>query len=197
MVLGFLNIGTSELMFILIVAVFLFGGKKLPELARGLGRGIREFKDASEGIKREIADQINNFEDDLDVGQSTKTNATSAAKATVVAQEMNTYGQKDDEALATASATPEDSTNDVQDQPLVDAAKSDKFPQFGPPPGVQQHNPNYAKVKEEPTSDSDPAAYAGHQNIQNDAEYTLAPDQDYPASDSSSESNDASSSRPA
>ncbi|MGO3806631.1 MAG: Sec-independent protein translocase subunit TatA/TatB, partial [Sphingobacterium sp.] len=67
MVLGFLNIGTQEMVLIVIVILLLFGGKKLPELARGLGRGIREFKDASEGIKQEISDQINNFEKDLDV----------------------------------------------------------------------------------------------------------------------------------
>src|SRR5690554_1797465 len=61
----FLNIGTSEMMLILFVALFLFGGKKLPELARGLGRGIREFKDASESIKKDISDQINNFEEEI------------------------------------------------------------------------------------------------------------------------------------
>jgi len=66
-VLAFLNIGTSEMMLIVFVALLLFGGKKLPELARGLGRGIREFKDASESIKRDISDQINNFEKDIEV----------------------------------------------------------------------------------------------------------------------------------
>lgn len=61
----FLNIGTSEMILIVVVILILFGGKKLPELARGLGRGIREFKDASDSIKRDISDQINNFEEEI------------------------------------------------------------------------------------------------------------------------------------
>ncbi|RYE17949.1 MAG: twin-arginine translocase TatA/TatE family subunit [Sphingobacteriaceae bacterium] len=59
----FLNIGTPELILILGVALLLFGGNKLPELARGLGKGIREFKDASDGVKREIHNQINSFDE--------------------------------------------------------------------------------------------------------------------------------------
>jgi sec-independent protein translocase protein TatA len=40
------SIGFPELMVILVVAMLLFGGKKIPELAKGLGQGIRNFKEA-------------------------------------------------------------------------------------------------------------------------------------------------------
>jgi sec-independent protein translocase protein TatA len=59
----FLNIGTGEMVLIIFAALMLFGGEKLPELARGLGKGIRDFKDASDDVKREINNQINNYED--------------------------------------------------------------------------------------------------------------------------------------
>lgn len=48
------GLGTTELILILVVVLLLFGAKKIPDLARGLGSGIREFKDASREIKREI-----------------------------------------------------------------------------------------------------------------------------------------------
>ena len=43
------SIGLPELLVILIVAVLLFGGKKIPELAKGLGEGIRNFKSSLKG----------------------------------------------------------------------------------------------------------------------------------------------------
>ena len=48
------NIGFSELVVILIIVLVLFGGKKIPEVARGLGAGIREFRDAAKSAEREI-----------------------------------------------------------------------------------------------------------------------------------------------
>ncbi len=48
------GLGGTELIIIMAVILLLFGAKRIPELARGLGRGIREFKDASREIKREI-----------------------------------------------------------------------------------------------------------------------------------------------
>jgi len=61
-VLLFFEFGPGEIMLIMLVTLILFGGDKLPELARGLGKGIRDFKAASEGVKREITNQIDNFE---------------------------------------------------------------------------------------------------------------------------------------
>ena len=48
------NLGGGEIFMILFVVILLFGAKKIPELARGLGKGIREFKDASQEIKNEV-----------------------------------------------------------------------------------------------------------------------------------------------
>ncbi len=82
LVLGFLNIGSSEMILIVFVALLLFGGEKLPEIARGLGKGIRDFKDASDGVKREINNQINSYEEkreeDKRVEEATKTQTETA-----------------------------------------------------------------------------------------------------------------------
>ena len=46
--------GGSEWILIILVVLLLFGGRKIPELMRGLGRGIREFQDAKNNVKDEI-----------------------------------------------------------------------------------------------------------------------------------------------
>lgn len=49
-ILGFLGgLGGTEIILIIVVLLLFFGGKRIPELAKGLGKGIREFKDASSG----------------------------------------------------------------------------------------------------------------------------------------------------
>ncbi|MDW3208572.1 MAG: twin-arginine translocase TatA/TatE family subunit [Reichenbachiella sp.] len=57
-VLAFGMPGGWELVIIVLVIILLFGAKKIPELAKGLGKGIREFKDASKEIKDEIQEGI-------------------------------------------------------------------------------------------------------------------------------------------
>lgn len=53
------SIGTGELLLILMFVLFFFGSKKIPELARGLGKGMREMKDAVQGIQNDIRDGVN------------------------------------------------------------------------------------------------------------------------------------------
>mgnify|MGYP006101523819 CR=1 FL=1 len=50
----FQGIGTLEILLVLFIVLLLFGAKKLPELAKGLGKGIKEFKKASSDIKDKI-----------------------------------------------------------------------------------------------------------------------------------------------
>lgn len=57
-VLAFGMPGGWELMIIILFVVIFFGAKKIPEIARGLGKGIREFKDATKEIKNEIQDGV-------------------------------------------------------------------------------------------------------------------------------------------
>ncbi|MFM7672218.1 MAG: twin-arginine translocase TatA/TatE family subunit [Bacteroidota bacterium] len=49
-----LAMGTNEIIIILVIVLLMFGGKKIPELMRGLGRGVREFNDAKSNVKKEI-----------------------------------------------------------------------------------------------------------------------------------------------
>jgi sec-independent protein translocase protein TatA len=50
----FLNLGGGEVFVVLLVILLLFGGKGVPNIAKALGKGIREFKDAANGIQKDI-----------------------------------------------------------------------------------------------------------------------------------------------
>jgi len=52
------NIGFPELLIILIIALLIFGPKKLPEVGRNIGRAIREFRRASDELREKIEDEI-------------------------------------------------------------------------------------------------------------------------------------------
>ena len=57
------NLGVPELLLILLVILVFFGSKKIPELAQGLGKGIREFRKASREIERDDEDDSPKLED--------------------------------------------------------------------------------------------------------------------------------------
>ena len=50
-----LNIGGPEILVILVIVLVLFGGRKIPELMKGLGKGVKEYKNAVNGIEKEIS----------------------------------------------------------------------------------------------------------------------------------------------
>jgi sec-independent protein translocase protein TatA len=60
-----LFIGGPEILIILLVVVMLFGSKNIPEIARGIGKGVREMKDASNDIKREIRSSANSVNEEV------------------------------------------------------------------------------------------------------------------------------------
>ncbi|MDE0535851.1 MULTISPECIES: Sec-independent protein translocase subunit TatA/TatB [Tenacibaculum] len=62
----FLFIGGPEIFVILLIVVMLFGADKIPEIARGLGKGMRQIKDATNDIKREINESAKNQGIDTD-----------------------------------------------------------------------------------------------------------------------------------
>ena len=56
------GLGPNELLLIALVVLLLFGGRKIPELMRGLGRGVREFNDAKNNVRKEIEEGVHEKE---------------------------------------------------------------------------------------------------------------------------------------
>lgn len=78
----FLFIGTTELMLIAGIALLLFGGKKLPEMMRGLGQGVSEFKKGT----REITEPINEVKDAIKDASDISLKETSPAESDAAKQ---------------------------------------------------------------------------------------------------------------
>lgn len=60
-----LFISGQEIFIVMIVVLLLFGANKIPEIAKGLGKGMREFRKATDDIKREISNQTKEITDDV------------------------------------------------------------------------------------------------------------------------------------
>jgi len=54
-----MNLGTPEIILIALVVLLLFGGKKIPELMKGLGKGVKSFKDGVKGLDDDIQEATN------------------------------------------------------------------------------------------------------------------------------------------
>ena len=62
-----MNLGFPEMMFIFVLALILFGPKKLPEIGRQIGKGLSEFKRASREFQSQIEDEVRKLELDSDI----------------------------------------------------------------------------------------------------------------------------------
>ena len=58
------NIGTGEIIIVALVVLLLFGGKKIPELMRGLGKGVKSFKEGMNDVRKELDDISTDIEAD-------------------------------------------------------------------------------------------------------------------------------------
>ena len=67
MIILFLNLGGGEVLLVLLVVLLFFGSKSIPELARGLGKGLREIREATDNIKREIENGANEVSSHINI----------------------------------------------------------------------------------------------------------------------------------
>ena len=70
MIFLFLNLGGGEILLVLLVVLMFFGSKSIPDLARGLGKGLREIREATDNIKREIENGTSQIKSNMDVTTS-------------------------------------------------------------------------------------------------------------------------------
>lgn len=71
-------IGGPEIIVILLLILVLFGGKKIPELMKGLGKGVKEYKKAMNGIDEEVSGITGNGEQNSQTSSATQNNSTEA-----------------------------------------------------------------------------------------------------------------------
>jgi sec-independent protein translocase protein TatA len=62
----FFNLGGGEIFIIVLFVLLFFGSKRIPEVMRGMGKGIRMFKDATQDIQRDIEDSVKEVKKDID-----------------------------------------------------------------------------------------------------------------------------------
>jgi TatA/E family protein of Tat protein translocase len=118
-----MNLGFPEMMFIFILALILFGPKKLPEIGRQIGKGLSEFKRASREFQMQIEDEVRKLEYEVDVKNTIApmalTNTVPAQSATLTASTAESASTETlsnstaEAASAGAEATSVSSTNEA------------------------------------------------------------------------------------
>lgn len=125
--------GGGELIFIVLIIIMLFGSKKIPELARGLGKGMREIKNATNDIQQEIregAREVNNAKDFTNVEKQVEK---------LIKEDKS---KSDNSSSTDKEETPKNPTTVVDIKPPVNAVQRDA-------------NNSSSKPKQEPTTEKE------------------------------------------
>src|SRR5689334_17189384 len=85
------NLGFPELILIFVIALLVFGPKKLPELGKSLGKGLREFKKATEDIKSNLDEHLKDVEKSVDDVKATVNDATKDIDRDLTASSYTPY----------------------------------------------------------------------------------------------------------
>ena len=98
-----MNLGFPEMMFIFILALILFGPKKLPEIGRQIGKGLAEFKRASREFQSQIEDEVRKLELETDLNRTIA--PTPLANTVAAGPPTLTAGSKSEPEVTSASTT--------------------------------------------------------------------------------------------
>jgi TatA/E family protein of Tat protein translocase len=75
------NVGPAEIIVILLIALIVFGPKRLPEIGKTVGKGLREFRQATQGVKDELSLSLSDDEDDDEPQPTTNTGVSTSTGA--------------------------------------------------------------------------------------------------------------------
>jgi len=114
------DLGTQELIVIFIVAFLVFGPKKLPELGRTLGKGLRELKSAMRGVKESLEEASEEVSEEIKIAKSDVENAMNKG----VDSQFTFTGEKKDELKK--SGTDQDMSAADNDQKKSPAGEEEK-----------------------------------------------------------------------
>ena len=120
----FFNFGGGEIFIILIFVLLFFGAKQLPEIARTLGKGIREVRNATDEIKREITESAR----DINVARDVEREVRDAAS------ELTGTVSRKSPSKSSAASHSEQPNPQSEDEPSADAPQSKNEPSADTPP---------------------------------------------------------------
>jgi twin arginine-targeting protein translocase, TatA/E family len=110
------SFGPLEIILIFLVVLLIFGAKRIPEIARGIGKGIREFKDATGEISREL--EAEGHDREINQPQSPQQGQPQARQSQQrQSQQQQASPQSSPDPSASGDASDEPSTSDAPDDP--------------------------------------------------------------------------------